>query len=158
MDQAYLKGTVLVSACLLGLKTRYDGRSAEDADVIEIAGATQVIPVCPEQLGGLPTPRPRAEICSTGENAGEDHADGADVLKGAARVVNEHGTDVTERFLEGARAVVQITGMTGAKVALLKEKSPSCGVRLICKRGETVEGSGVTTAMLRANGIIVRGF
>lgn len=141
--------TVIVSACLLGLKTRYDGNDALNAEVLkELKGAIP-IPVCPEVLGGLPTPRPRAEI---------DSGDGTDVLDGASSVVDENGRDRTTAFLSGAEAVLEIARLTGARVAFLKEKSPSCGVTLISKKGAHEAGLGVTTALLQKKGIEIKGF
>ena len=135
---------VLVSACLAGLKTRYDGRSCEPS--IEVQEGTRVVPVCPEQLGGLTTPRAPSWI--EGESA-------ESVLDGTARVVNADGEDVTESFLSGARQVAEIALSTGAGRAILKDRSPSCGVTHTCRGGEIVEGTGVTAARLIRMGIEV---
>ncbi|MBI4949570.1 MAG: DUF523 domain-containing protein [Deltaproteobacteria bacterium] len=141
--------TVLVSACLLGLKTRYDGNDALNAEALkELKGAIP-IPVCPEVLGGLPTPRPRAGIGS---------GDGTDVLEGRAIVSDENGADRTAEFLRGALAVLEIARLTDARVAFLKEKSPSCGVALISKNGGQETGMGVTTALLQKEGLETKGF
>ncbi|MBI5454271.1 MAG: DUF523 domain-containing protein [Deltaproteobacteria bacterium] len=141
--------TVIVSACLLGLKTRYDGGDALSAEALkELKGAIP-IPVCPEVLGGLPTPRPRAEIGS---------GDGKDVLDGASSVIDENGGDCTALFLRGAEAVLEIARLTGAREAFLKEKSPSCGVTLISRKGADEKGLGVTTALLQKEGLETKGF
>ncbi|MEE9615346.1 MAG: DUF523 domain-containing protein [Thermodesulfobacteriota bacterium] len=140
---------VIVSACLLGIRSRYDGTDSLREELVSELRGTHVIPVCPEQLGGLPTPRPAAEI--TG-------GDGTDVLDGKARVVDEHGSDVTGAFVKGAEEVLKLTKLTGAKTAILKEKSPSCGVSVICGGGGVeARGAGVTTALLKKNGVDVRG-
>jgi len=140
---------VIVSACLLGLKTRYDGNDALSAEALKELNGAIPIPVCPEALGGLPTPRPRAEI---------EDGNGTDVLNGAASVVDENGRDCTAEFIRGALAVLEIACLTGAREAFLKEKSPSCGVALISKKGEQEKGSGVTTALLQEGGIEIKGF
>ena len=106
------------------------------------------MPLCPEELGGLPTPRPRAEIRG---------GDGADVLDGRARVIDEHGKDLTEAFIRGAEEVVRRAKESGARLAILKEKSPSCGVKRIYSGGELTKGMGVTTAALVRAGITVEG-
>lgn len=141
--------TVIVSACLMGLKTRYDGRDALSNEALkELRGAIP-FPVCPEELGGLPTPRPRAEIGS---------GNGMAVLCNGSRVVDENGRDCTASFLKGAHAVLEIARLSGARVAFLKEKSPSCGVKLISKKGTSEPGMGVTAALLKKEGLEVKGF
>ncbi len=138
---------VIVSACLVGLCTRYDGRSALREGLMEEIGGIP-IPLCPEQMGGLPTPRPCAEI---------EDGDGRDVIEHRARVVDREGRDVTENLLRGAEAVVKVARFLGVRRAFMKEKSPSCGVTRICRNNSEVPGSGVTTAVLRKEGIEVRG-
>ncbi len=140
---------VIVSACLLGLKTRYDGGDAISDEAIRKIRGRQFIPVCPEQIGGLPTPRKRAEI---------ERGTGDAALNGNSKVLDETGADMTEFFIKGAESVLAICKLTGAKEAYLKEKSPSCGVNLICRRNEVISGCGVTTALLKRHGISVRGF
>ncbi len=139
---------VLVSACLLGVNSRYDGSSAEDPALIETLKTTPVIPVCPEQLGGLPTPRAMAEII--GDDGG---GDGRAVLESKARVIDTSGLDVTENFIKGAREVLKIAALAGARVMYSKERSPSCGVEQIDGAG----GPGVTAALLQKAGIEVIG-
>jgi uncharacterized protein YbbK (DUF523 family) len=139
---------VLVSACLLDLSTRYDGGSCRRDRIIELAGERMLVPVCPEQLGGLPTPRPPVEIRG---------GDGGDVLQGRASVVSTQGRDVTTCFRAGAERTLQIAGLCGACEAWLKEGSPSCGVDSITRADARTPGSGVTAALLRAKGIRVVG-
>jgi uncharacterized protein YbbK (DUF523 family) len=103
-----------------------------------------MIPVCPEQLGGLPTPRPPSIIVD---------GDGEAVLRGQARVVNDRGDDVTEAFVKGARETLALAKLTGAYKAFLKGKSPSCGLRTPYCETETGSGIGVTAALLLRNGI-----
>lgn len=140
----------LVSACLLGLKTRHDGTDALSKDALKELEGLAVIPVCPEQLGGLPTPRPAATI---------ENGSGADVLDGRCRVTDERGVDVTKCFLKGAEAVVRIAGITKAGMAILKEKSPSCGLtHIYTPLGKLKEGTGVTAALLARKGFVIKGF
>ncbi len=138
---------IVVSACLAGLNTRYDGTSRVDEEVVSLLSSGRAIPVCPEQLGGLPTPRPRAEI---------EAGDGRDVLSGRARVVSEHGEDLTERFVKGAYEVLKLVELMGVEEAILKDGSPSCGVNFINRGGERTRGTGVTSALLALKGIKVR--
>ena len=132
----------LVSSCLVGLCTRYDGASRPSAACLRLLTGRDWIPVCPEQLGGLSTPRPPAELRG---------GDGEDVLDGRARVISEDGRDVTDNFLRGARQTLRIARMRGARLALLKGNSPSCGCG--------VTGVlGVTAALLGREGIHCRQF
>ena len=124
---------VLVSACLAGLRTRYDGRVVEQRGVLERLKGCVWIPVCPEQFGGLPTPRCPADI--RGGN-------GDDVLDGKARVVDSDGVDVSEPFIRGAEMVVEIARKQRVEEVLLKARSPSCGVQNL----------GVTAALLKRSG------
>ncbi|HEY9900286.1 MAG TPA: DUF523 domain-containing protein [Pantanalinema sp.] len=141
---------ILVSACLIGTKCRYDGggfsQYPELADLVAKGGA---IPVCPEELGGLPTPRPPAELVG---------GDGAAVLRGEARIVRQDGTDVTEAFLAGAEAAARLAERHGVARAILKARSPSCGCNSVYDgtfTGRVVPGQGVTAARLAAMGIAV---
>lgn len=139
---------LIVSACLVGLKTRYDGSAALDKKVIKFLKDKPFIPLCPEQLGGFPTPRPRCEIVK---------GNGANVIAGKSRVYDEDGRDVTTTFVRGAQEVLKIARFCGARDAVLKEKSPSCGVSFIKRNGRTLKGTGVTTAMLKKAGLKVKG-
>jgi len=135
---------ILVSSCLLGLRTRYDGDSRPSRELITFAPTNRLVPVCPEQLGGLPTPRVKSSLSG---------GDGEDVLSSTGRAVNEAGRDVTENFLRGARAVLNLAKICGARFAIMKEKSPSCGVHKTYIDFELADGCGVTTAALRIPGL-----
>lgn len=139
---------VLISACLIGIRSRYDGSDARREELLRELDGITLIPVCPEQLGGLPTPRPKAEI---------ERGDGSWVLDGKSRVIDEDGCDRTASFIKGAEEVLRIAHTVGATRAILKEKSPSCGVRLICREEKEVEGYGVTTALLKRAGVRTEG-
>lgn len=139
---------VIVSACLVGLKTRYNGEDAFSETLVAALKDSVIVPVCPEQLGGLSTPRPACEITA---------GDGADVLAGSSRVVDESGSDVTEDLIKGAMETLKIARLAAANEAYLKEKSPSCGVMKIKRGGVTVAGQGVTAALLKKNGLKVTG-
>lgn len=139
----------LVSACLLGLKTRYDGGGNRCPLLLRLCRRRRLLPVCPEQLGGLPTPRRPAEICG---------GDGWAVLRGEAAVMDEAGRDVTAQFLRGAAAVLQLAQLCRAEGAILKWGSPSCGSGLIRDgsfSGRRRPGDGVTAALLKRHGIPV---
>lgn len=137
---------VLVSACLLGLQSRYDGVDKSCPAVRAYLEQHNLlpIPVCPEQLGGLPTPRPATEF-----GAG----DGESVLDGSCRLVNRAGDDVTEPFVRGAQQSAAIAALAGAELAILKERSPSCGVRQVYRNREIVPGRGVAAALLNRHRI-----
>jgi uncharacterized protein YbbK (DUF523 family) len=104
----------------------------------------QFIPICPEQLGGLPTPRAPSNIVK---------GDGKGVLAGHARVINTLGEDVTEAFIKGAQESLKLARLTGAKKAILKNKSPSCGLNTPYCETDTGYGLGVTAALLLSAGI-----
>jgi uncharacterized protein YbbK (DUF523 family) len=127
----------LVSACLVGLCTRYDGKIKTNPHCLTQIAASAWIPVCPEQLGGLPTPREAADIVG---------GDGRDVLAGTARVVSKSGIDCTAAFVRGAEQVLQIARLQNISRAVLKARSPSCAVS-----GKI----GVTAALLQSAGIEV---
>ncbi|MFH0775135.1 MAG: DUF523 domain-containing protein [bacterium] len=139
----------LCSACLLGINCKFDGQSKIYGRVLNLTKDEVLIPVCPELFGGQATPRPDAEIVGgTGE----------DVLNGKARVLEKDGNDVTLKFTRGAEEVLKIAKLYGIKEAILKQRSPSCG------SGEISDGTffrshrkgdGVTTALLKKNGIKV---
>ena len=130
---------MLCSACLLGVCCRYDGRSKPHKGVLSLLGQETLIPVCPEQLGGLPIPRPPAEIQGT-------------------RVMARDGADVTRAFQKGAQEVLRIARLRSIEKALLKQRSASCGCGQIYDgtfSGNVIPGDGVTTALLKAGGIEV---
>lgn len=141
---------VLVSACLLGRSCRYDGSHNRDGALERELAARGLVPVafCPEEAGGLGTPRPPASIERGGAEA---------VLAGEARVVTHEGTDVTAGFLAGARAALAACHMHGITRAFLKERSPSCGTRRTHVAGVLADGPGVTAALLTEQGIAVEG-
>ncbi len=130
----------VISACLCGQATRYDGRSKPVSPSVQaLIDSGAVIPVCPECMGGLPTPRPPAEICGD-------------------RVVNTAGVDVTAQYRSGAEKVLAICREHGIRKAILKENSPSCGCRFVYDGSFTrrlIPGRGVTVTLLEANGIAV---
>lgn len=139
----------VVSACLMGCRCRYDKNSNLHAQAEQLVRNGKAIPVCPEQLGGLSTPRNPAEIVG---------GDGFDVLDGIARVIDNHGNDVTELFLDGARQALRIAQTVGATEAILKERSPSCGSHMIYDGTYTQTkkaGVGVTAALFTRHGIRV---
>ncbi|CAM2069722.1 DUF523 domain-containing protein [Sulfidibacter corallicola] len=142
---------ILVSACLLGEKVRHDGRhKLSDHPVLaRWREEGRIVPVCPEVAGGLPTPRPPAEIFD---------GDGDAVWRGEAKVRNRHDTDVTEPFTKGAEQALALAVDQGARLAVLKAKSPSCGVGLIYDgsfSGNLIPGSGVTASLLESHDIRV---
>lgn len=143
---------VLVSACLLGERVRYDGTAAScDVDALRRwAAESRIVPFCPEVAAGLSIPRLPAEI--------EPGAVGADVLAGKARIRRSDGVDVTEAYLRGATLAVEAARTAGVRLAVLKERSPSCGVTAIhdgAFTGQTKPGHGVTAALLARHGVRV---
>ena len=140
---------VIVSACLLGLTTTYAGGSHPLPELLELAAAGRVVPFCPEVAGGLPVPRPPAEIAG---------GSGEDVLEGRAQVITIEGVDVTRQYLRGAELALETANRCGARVALLKARSPSCGSSQVydgSHSGRLIPGQGVTSALLRRAGLTV---
>ena len=140
---------VVISACLLGVRCRYDGGDSRHETAIRQEERHQLIPVCPEESGGLPTPRPPAEIVG---------GDGDDVLDGKAKVMTADGTDVTEAYVKGAHHALEVAQSNGATHVILKARSPSCGCGDIYDgtfSGTLTAGDGVTTALLKRHGITV---
>ncbi|MBW2636478.1 MAG: DUF523 domain-containing protein [Deltaproteobacteria bacterium] len=137
---------IIVSACLLGIKCRYDGESRSDETVLSMIPWEILIPVCPEQLGGLSTPRPPAEIVG---------GNGLDVLNGSARVIDREGCDVTASFIRGGREALKIARLLNITTAIMKENSPSCGTFHIMRKGSRSKGPGVASALFAQNGIEV---
>ena len=132
---------LLVSACLLGVACRYDGKAKAHEGVISLREKHTLIPFCPEVYGGLPTPRPASE------RRGE-------------RVFIQKGDEVTEQFCRGAEETLRLCRLYGCEAALLKERSPSCGHGVIHNGqfdGGLVPGNGVTAEWLLQNGIAVYG-
>lgn len=130
---------ILVSACLLGVACRYDGKSKEVERIKRLISKYNLIPICPEQLGGLPTPRVPSE-------------------RNGDKVINSEGKDVTCEYKKGAEEALRIAKIFNCSIAILKAKSPSCGT------GEIYDGSfsktltvgnGITADLLLENGIKV---
>ncbi len=142
---------LLISACLLGSKVRYDGSdkaSGNDA-LAELLARGQVVTICPEVAGGLGVPRLPAEI---------QNGDGAAVLAKQVQVLDSAGNDVSNAFISGAQQALQLAQACNIKVAILKARSPSCGNDLIYDGtfSKTLrEGQGVTAALLEQHGIKV---
>jgi uncharacterized protein YbbK (DUF523 family) len=143
-----MQRNALVSSCLLGLATRYDGSDNYNQAVIDYLKQQQLtpIPVCPEQLAGLPTPRPQ---CWFAAGSGET------LLTGDGSLVNEYGEEVSAIFLKGAEESLKLAQLTGCRTAILKQRSPSCGNRTIHCNSELIEGLGVTAALLKETGLQV---
>jgi uncharacterized protein YbbK (DUF523 family) len=134
-----MKEKILVSACLLGEKVRYDGRGYDPSPLESLKERYTLIPVCPEVLGGLSVPRDPAEILS-------------------GRVLTREGRDVTAEFEEGARKVLTLCQQEGITKAILKSKSPSCGKDRIYDGSHTktlIPGHGKTVALLLESTITV---
>lgn len=140
---------VLISACLLGLLTRYDGSSKSDPRVLELLQDPEIlpIPVCPEQLAGLPTPRPACSFAI---------GDGVDILAGRGLLLTQEGETMNAIFRRGAQETAKIAQLARCREAILKERSPSCGVHQIVRQGEAVPGQGVTAARLCQLGLQLR--
>ncbi len=135
------KEPLLISACLLGTACRYDGQSCAKVDAALLRQKYELIPICPEQLGGLPTPRPPAE-------------------RQGDRVRTRQGQDVTKAYETGAEEALRLARIMGCRKALLKEKSPSCGRGFVYDgtfTGTLTAGDGVTAALLKQEGLLVFG-
>ncbi len=141
---------ILVSACLLGDRVRYDGEIKKpDPRLMQLYVDGKVIPCCPEVDGGLAVPRLPAEIVC---------GDGIDVLAGECDIERKDGTSVCDAFLKGANRAYALAVKYNIKIAILKSKSPSCSNNYIYDgtfSGKLKEGMGVTTALLQAQGIYV---
>jgi uncharacterized protein YbbK (DUF523 family) len=144
----------LVSACLCGICSRFDGKGARDDQITELVKKGKAIPICPEELGGLSVPRPPAEI---------EKGDGKEVLSQPpplagspkGQVISRNGGDLTPFFLRGAFASLVIAKRFKIKKAILKQGSPSCGSGWIKRKGKRVKGNGVLTALFKKEGIQV---
>ena len=142
------KSLCLVSACLLGVECRYDATSRPlPRDVLEgLKARYSLVPLCPEQMGGLPTPRDPVQFYG---------GDGEAFWRGEARLLTEGGEDRSGAFRRGAEEVLKLVEMLDIKLAILKDKSPSCGVSRVYREGELVRGVGVVTAVLLERGVRV---
>jgi uncharacterized protein YbbK (DUF523 family) len=133
----------LVSACLAGVNCRYDGKDSANELVMELVNQGRAIPVCPEQLGGLTTPRISCELVNQ---------------PGYRKIINKEGIDRTEEFLLGAERTLAIAKALGLKKAIMKAKSPSCGCGQIYDgtfSGRLIPGNGIAVELLLQNGIEV---
>jgi uncharacterized protein YbbK (DUF523 family) len=140
---------IIVSACLCGINCKYNGGNNINEKVVELLKSGKALPLCPEQLGGMSTPRPPHEISK---------GNGEDVLNGTAKVIDKMGTDNSKAFIRGAEETLKAALQCGAKIAILKSKSPSCGLEMIYDgtfTGTLKEGNGVTCEILMRNGIKV---
>jgi uncharacterized protein YbbK (DUF523 family) len=141
---------IIVSSCLDGRNTAYDGSNFEDERITRLVAEEKAIPLCCEQLGGLTTPRDPQEIRG---------GTGRDVWDGNARVITVNGKDTTEAYFKGGKEILRIAELVGAQEAILKTNSPSCGCGWIWDGTFTETpkpGDGVTTALLKEHGISVR--
>jgi uncharacterized protein YbbK (DUF523 family) len=132
---------ILVSACLLGENCKYNGGNNKNDKVIELGEKHTLIPICPECFGGLPIPRVASEI-----------KDG--------RVYSKNGNDVTEEFNDGAEKALYVAEESGCQIAILKERSPSCGFGKVYDgtfSGNLVTGNGITAQLLYDHGITILG-
>lgn len=141
-----MKQSMIVSACLLGENCRYDGKDNKNKSTIGFSSRYDLIPVCPEVLGGLSTPRTPCEIVGGGH----------EVLEGKACVKSSEGVDYTKEYIEGAKKALAIAKENNVTMAALKSKSPSCGFGKIyngefCKT--LVNGNGVFAELLLKEGI-----
>lgn len=142
------KPYILISSCLLGLPTQWDNDSKRTDSLVELVKEGKAVFVCPEQIGGLTTPRKPSEI--------EHGMTAKDVLDGNARIINKEGLDVTKEFVEGAHIALDVCKKLEITIAILKSKSPSCGSQLTYDgtfTGTKIKGRGITAELLIQNGI-----
>ena len=132
---------ILVSACLVGINCKYNGGNNYNKKIFELVKKGEAIPICPEQLGGLQTPRIPSEI---------------KIIDGKRHVINKEGEDVTQNFEKGAEEVLELAKKLNIKKAILQPRSPSCGVGKIYSgnfNGELIEGNGILAELFIKNGI-----
>lgn len=141
-----MRQPIIISACLAGLRTRYDGREFPHPQLAELSVRWTLVPVCPEVLGGLGIPRPQCRF--TG-------GDGVGVLEGMARIVDRTGRDRTAHFVRGGEEVERVVRLVTPRLIVFKEGSPSCGVRRVDIEGTKQPGCGVTVALLRRQGFSI---
>ncbi|MEH7094107.1 DUF523 domain-containing protein [Neobacillus vireti] len=140
---------ILVSSCLAGLKVRYNSTHSLNNAIAKLVEENKAITICPELLGGFSTPREPAEIIG---------GNGEDVLDGKAKVIEKSGKDVTDLYIKGAYATLNKAKDINATLVVLKEYSPSCGSSMIYNGefiGKKLEGMGITSALLKRNGLKV---
>lgn len=136
----------IVSGCLAGMKCRYHGKDSKKEDIVRLVKEGKAIPICPEVLGNLPTPRCPCEQIKEAEET---------------RVVGNDGEDYTNAFIEGAIMTASIAKTLRIKKAILQERSPSCGVHSIYDgtfEGTIIEGKGITTKLLEEDGVITMSY
>lgn len=141
---------ILISACLVGLNTRFNGGNKKDENLARLSKQSHVVFTCPEQLGGLPTPREPAEI-EFGKSA-------RDVFEGNGKVFSISGIDQTKEYLNAANKTLAFCKENGVSIAILKLKSPSCGSQKIYDgsfTGNVIDGEGLVTYLLEKNNIKV---
>jgi uncharacterized protein YbbK (DUF523 family) len=136
----------LVSACLAGFRTRYDGEDALDERVKALVASGKAVAICPEQLAGLPTPRTPVEFAL---------GDGGSLLDGEGRILDPMGADISGVFVRGAKEALRIARLYGITKAILKDGSPSCGVTYVYSGGSRRAGRGVCSELLERNNIRV---
>jgi len=138
----------LISACLLGIRCAWNGDTRhKNSQAVQLSNLETLVPVCPEQLGGLPTPRSPQEI---------QGGTGDEVLDGKCKVMNKDGQDVTREFINGAQETLKIARQLGISEFIARSGSPSCGCARIYDgsfSGKLVDGDGVTIALLKRNGL-----
>lgn len=140
---------IMVSACLLGQKCKYNGDSNENGLLKKYQDADRFLEICPELFAGLSIPRPPAEI---------QNGSGADVIAGRAFVKDKEGADRTAAFVQGAEGVLELVRKHSVKIAIMKENSPSCGSHYIYDgsfTGRKISGQGVTASLLGEAGVTV---
>jgi uncharacterized protein YbbK (DUF523 family) len=138
---------VVVSACLIGKRCRYNGERRAHAGVLRFLKRRDYIAVCPEKLAGWGVPRPPVEFSGGGASA---------VVEGKAKVIDDRGRDRTRSLMRGARRALARALSSKAIEAILKEKSPSCGVKNVYREGRLIRGQGIFTHWLKRHGIIAR--
>jgi len=135
-----MRQPIIMSACLAGLLTRYDGSARPHPRLTDIVSRWIVVPLCPETLGGLGIPRPSCYFVG---------GDGLGVLQGKARVMDRTERDCTSAFVRGAEEIERVMKLVAPRFIVFKEGSPSCGVRRVDIEGTKQPGCGVATALLR---------
>lgn len=138
----------IISACLCGVNCKYNGENNLNERCLKLFKEGKAVLVCPEQLGGLATPRKPVELDSTAR----------EVVEGAGKAIDNEGIDVTKQFLDGAYETLKIAKELGANKAILKEGSPSCGANFVYDgtfTGNKIEGKGITAYILEQEGIEV---
>ena len=137
---------IIVSACLAGLNARHDGTNCMANKIAALVSSGKAIPVCPERLGGMTTPREPVELCRQYNN---------DICVEVTYAIGANGKDYTAELIKGAEETLKIAIESGAKKAVFKDGSPSCGVTYIWCFGKKVRGKGITAKLLERNNIEV---